>query len=103
MRKVSMLMLVMAGFAGSADADDPDKNLKISVREFSKLDPKTFRLVVDTEAALSGDGEVQNWQRGLPLGRVSAQADAVVGLGMVFDVGMTLVTKKFPPDLVIEP
>jgi hypothetical protein len=83
--------------------DDPAKDLKINVREFSKVDPKTFRLVVDSEVALAGEGEVQNWQKGVPLGRISAQADALLGLGMVFEVGVTLNIKKFPPDLIIEP
>jgi hypothetical protein len=83
--------------------DDPNKDLKINVRDFSKMDPKTFRLTVDSEVALAGEGEIQNWQKGLPLGRFIGQADALVGLGMVFDVGVTLNTKKFPPDLVIEP
>ena len=83
--------------------NDPARDLKINVREFSKVDSKTFRLVVDSEVALAGDGDVQNWQKGLPLGKVSAQADALVGLGMVFDIGVTLDTKKFPPELNIEP
>jgi len=83
--------------------DDPANNLKINVREFSKLDPKTFHLVVDSEVALVGEGEVQNWQKGLPLGRVSAEADALVGLNMVFAIGVKLDTKKFPPELNIEP
>src|SRR5262249_27440526 len=82
---------------------DPAKDLKINVREFSKVDSKTFRLAVDSEVLLAGEGEIQNWQKGLPLGRISAQADALVGLGMVFDVGVTLNTKKFPPDLNVEP
>src|SRR5437868_1629615 len=34
--------------------DDPDKDVKIDVREFSKIDPKTFHLVVDAEAAFTG-------------------------------------------------
>jgi hypothetical protein len=83
--------------------DDPANNLKINVREFSKLDPKTYHLVVNSEVALIGEGEVQNWQKGLPLGRVSAEADALVGLNMVFAVGVQLDTKKFPPELNIEP
>jgi hypothetical protein len=82
---------------------DPERDLKIKVREFSKLDAKTFRLAVDSEVALAGEGEIQNWQKGLPLGRVSANADALLGLGTVFDVGVTFDTKKFPPDLNIDP
>ena len=83
--------------------NDPAKDLKINVREFSKVDPKTYRLALDSEIAFAGDGEVQNWQKGLPLGKVSAQADALLGLGMAFDIGVTLNTKKFPPEVNIEP
>ena len=86
-----------------ARIDDPARDLKINVREFSKLDPKTFRLVIQSEVALNGDGEVQNWRKGLALGKVSAQADAVVGLRMVFEIGVTLNTKQFPPDLIVQP
>jgi hypothetical protein len=83
--------------------EDPEKDLKIDVREFSKVNPKTFHLVVDSEVAFTGEGEVQNWQKGLPLGKVSGLADALLGLGMVFDVGVTFNTKKFPPELNVEP
>jgi hypothetical protein len=83
--------------------EDPDRDLKIVVREFSKLDLKTFRLVIDSEVAPAGTAEIQNWQKGLPLGKVNAQADALLGLGMVFDIGVTLNTKKFPPELNVEP
>jgi hypothetical protein len=83
--------------------DDPAKDLKINVRELSKVDSKTFRLVIASEVALAGAGEVQNWQKGLPLGRISAQADARLGLDMVFDIGVTFNSKTFPPDLNIEP
>jgi hypothetical protein len=86
-----------------ARIEDPAKDLKINVREFSKVDSKTFRLAVESEVLLAGEGEIQNWQKGLPLGRISARADALLGLGTVFDVGVTLNTKKFPPDLIVEP
>ena len=83
--------------------DDPAKDVTIQVREFSRVDSKTIRLALDSEAALIGEGEVQHWQKGLPLGRVSGQADAVLALSMSFDVGVTLSTKKFPPELIVEP
>ncbi len=83
--------------------DDPANDLKIVVREFSKVDPKQYRLVVDAEVTFTGEGEIQNWQRGVPLGKISAQAGGVLGIGMGFDVGVTLNTKKFPPDIIVEP
>jgi hypothetical protein len=86
-----------------ARIDNPDRDLKINVREFSKLDPKHFRLVLDSDVALTGDGELQNWVKGVALGKAVAQADARLALGMVFEIGMTLDTKKFPPDVNVEP
>jgi hypothetical protein len=83
--------------------DDPAKDLKIMVKEFSKLDAKTFRVVVDTVVAFNGEGEVQNWQKGVALGKINGEADAVLGLGMVFDVGVTFNTKKFPPEVNVAP
>ncbi len=83
--------------------DDPAKDIKINVKEFTKVDAKTFRLAVDSEAAFVGAGEVQNWQKGVRLGQIDAVASAVVGLAMVFDVAVTFDTKKFPPDINIEP
>ncbi len=86
-----------------ARIEDPARDLKVGVREFTKLDPKTFRLVVDSEVVLVGDGEMQNWVKGIALGRVEAQADARLDLGMVFNIGITLDTKKFPPDINVDP
>ena len=83
--------------------DDPAKDIKIVVKEFTKIDPKTFKLVVDSEVTFTGEGEVQNWQKGVPLGRITAQAGAMVALGMHFDVGVTFDTRKFPPDINIDP
>jgi hypothetical protein len=86
-----------------ARIEEPNRDLKINVREFSKLDPKHFRLVVESDVALTGDGEMQNWVKGVALGKALAQADARLALGMVFEVGVTLDTKKFPPDVNVEP
>ena len=83
--------------------EDPARDLKINVREFSKVDSKNFRLILDSEVTVAGEGEVQNWQKGVPLGRITAQAGALVALGMNFDVGVTFDTKKFPPDINVEP
>jgi hypothetical protein len=82
---------------------EPEKNIKINVKDFSKVDAKTFRLAVDSEVVVVGDGEAQNWQKGLRLGQIDAQAGALVGLNMVFNIGVTFDTKKFPPDINIEP
>lgn len=83
--------------------DDPAKDLVIQVRDFAKVDASTFRLAVDAEAAVFAEGQVQHWQKGLATIGATAQADAVLLLGMVFDIGVSLDLKKIPPDLVIKP
>lgn len=83
--------------------EDPKKDLVIRVKEFSKLDAKMFRLALDADAAFVGEAEVKHWAKGLALLNVTATADALIGLQMQFDIGVTLNTKKFPPDIKVEP
>jgi hypothetical protein len=83
--------------------EQPDKNLKIVVKEFKKLDDKTYRVKVDVDATILCRGEVQQWQKGLMLIGADISADANVTAAIVCDVGVALNLKKFPPELNIEP
>jgi hypothetical protein len=83
--------------------EEPDKNLKIVVKEFKKLDEKTYRVVVDVDATILCRGEVQHWQKGLMLIGAEAAADANVTAAIVCDVAESLNVKKFPPELNIDP
>jgi ribosome maturation factor RimP len=83
--------------------EEPDKNLKIVVKEFKKLDDKTYRVKVDVDATILCRGEVQQWQKGLMLIGGEASADANVTAAILCDVGVALNLKKFPPELNIEP
>jgi hypothetical protein len=83
--------------------EDPDKNLKIAVKDFKKLDDKTYRIKVDVDATILCQGEWQQWQKGLLLVGADATADANIAAAIVCDVGVSFNLKKFPPELNIEP
>ncbi len=83
--------------------DDPDKNLKIKVREFKKLDKGGHRMLLDAEAMVRCDGEMNQYVRGLLLLRVTGQADATITSTMTCDVDIKINLKKFPPEVNVEP
>jgi hypothetical protein len=84
--------------------EDPDKNLKIVVKDFRKTeDGKVYRLVADVDVTVLCHGEWQLWQKGLPLLGAEAVADANFTAAIVCDVGVILNLSKFPPELKVEP
>jgi hypothetical protein len=83
--------------------EEPSKNLKIVVKDFKKLDEKTYRVVVDVDVTILCQMEWQQWQKGLLLVGADVSADANLTAAIVCDVGVSLNIKKFPPELNIEP
>jgi len=83
--------------------DDPDKNLKIKVKEFKKLDKGGYRVLLDAEALVHCDGEMNQWLRGLLVLQVTGEADATITTTMACDVDVKINLKKFPPEVNVEP
>jgi hypothetical protein len=83
--------------------ENPDKNLKIVVKDFKQLDDKTYRIVVDVDAIVLCNAEWQQWQKGLQLVGLEAAGDATFTSAMVCDIGVSLNFDKFPPVLNISP
>lgn len=83
--------------------EEPDKNLKIVVKDFKKLNSSTYRLVVDVDTTVMCQVEWQQWQKGLLLLPAEATADANLTAAIVCDIAVSLNFKKVPPALVIEP
>ena len=84
--------------------EHPDKQLRITVKDFKQLEDKaTYRLVADVDAAIMCQGDWQQWQKGLLLINVETIADARLTAAIVCDVGVSLDLAKFPPELKIEP
>lgn len=82
---------------------DPNKDLKIQVKELKKLDKKGYHVVIDSGALLRCDGEWNQWKNGVLLLRVDGQADATIASTIVCDVDVELNIKKFPPEVKVEP
>jgi hypothetical protein len=83
--------------------EDPDKNLKIVVKEFKPLKDTTYRVVADVDATFLCQVEMQQWQKGLLLIGGQIGADANVTAAVVCDVGTSFNFKKFPPEVTLEP
>lgn len=83
--------------------EEPNKNLKIDVKEFKKLDAKTYRVVTEVDVIITGRIDYQQWQKGLILLNLDATADAYLFAVVTCDVSASLNFKKIPPELVLEP
>ncbi|HKI33693.1 MAG TPA: hypothetical protein VKA46_17700 [Gemmataceae bacterium] len=66
--------------------EEPERDLRVQVRSFKRLDAMTYRVVLETDAALRAEGEVQRWRNGLLLADVTGQADVVLTVRLEFDV-----------------
>ena len=84
--------------------ENPDKNLKIVVKDFKKNEGgKTYRLAADIDVTIFCQAEWQFWQKGLLLIGAESSADANFTAALVCDVGVTLDITKFPPEVTVEP
>jgi hypothetical protein len=73
---------------------DPDRDLHIRVPEFRKVDKDTRRLRVEATVALEGFRERQDWVNGVRLLGITAEADAVVTVGVDVSVKVGFDLKK---------
>jgi hypothetical protein len=83
--------------------DNPDRDLRIHVRSLERLDATTYRLKLDTDAALHVDADLQRWRNGLLLADVVAQARVSVGAFVSCVVSSRLDTGSLPPRVRLEP
>ena len=82
--------------------DDPNRDVTIQVRDLRPASNKSYRIALDVDATLHGETEVQQWQKGLLLVDLMAQADARFGLLLECDAALSL-GKGFPPEVKVEP
>lgn len=81
---------------------DPERDLKIDVRDFKQVD-KIYRLAIDAEVNVLCEGEWKQWQKGLLLLDSNAEADATLTTSLVCDVKASLDFAKLLPELKLEP
>jgi len=82
---------------------DPNKDLKIQVKEFRPIDGKTYRLELDADVLLATAGEWQQWQKGLLLVGLGGEADASLRISVGCDLGVALNFSKIPPEVNVNP
>src|SRR5262249_38600285 len=70
---------------------------------FKRLDAMTYRVVVEADAALRTEADLQQWRNGLELADVTGRADAALNVVVECDVAARLDTGRAPPRLVLEP
>jgi hypothetical protein len=83
--------------------EDPQKNLQVIVRDFRPLDSSNYRLALDVDTTVSGEGEWQQWSKGLLLFDITGDADAKLRLSLVCDVGVAINLSAFPPEVKLDP
>ena len=86
-----------------AKLDNPEKDVKIRVKEFRKQEKGPYRVVIDAEAFLRCDGEWDQYLKGITLFKVEAQADTTIASTIVCDVNVAIDFKKFPPEAKVDP
>jgi hypothetical protein len=82
---------------------DPDRDLKIQVRDLRSVGASKYHLSLDIDAALRSETDVQRWQKGLRLLDLTAHADARVGLLLECDVVLSLDATGVLPGVKVEP
>ena len=73
---------------------DPARDIQVRVPEFVKVDKDTRRLRVEATVALQGFRERQDWVNGVRLLGITAEADAVVTVGVDVSVTVAFDLKK---------
>jgi hypothetical protein len=70
--------------------NDPARDVQVRVPEVRKVGKNITRLRVETTVAVEGERERQEWVNGVRLLTVTAEADAVVTVGLDVDVNVAL-------------
>jgi len=82
---------------------NPDKNLEVRVEKIESLEGNKVKLELSATAKLRAVGRMSQWERGVQLVSLSAEADAVVRVRGTVEVALKLDPTKLPPDIYLEP
>lgn len=83
--------------------DDPARDLQVRVVELRNAGKDKARLALEATINLHGERERQGWRNGLMLLDLTVQADAVVTVALDAEVTISINSKKFPPEVTVEP
>ena len=82
---------------------NPDKHLEVRVEKIEPLEGNKVRLDLSASAKLRVFGRLSQWERGVQLVSLSAEADTVVRVQGIVEVALKLDPTKLPPDVYLEP
>jgi len=83
--------------------ENPERDLQVHVRSFKKVDAMTYRVLVEVDAAVQTEGELQSWRNGFQLTDLTARADVALNVLLECDVAARLDAGRVPPRLLLEP
>jgi len=81
---------------------DPKNNFKLSAANYAETD-QGLKFDLNCDAKLKITGRLSQWNRGIQLISLSADADASVRLRMSCLLSLQLDPSKFPPDVLLRP
>ncbi|HKI34576.1 MAG TPA: hypothetical protein VKA46_22160 [Gemmataceae bacterium] len=82
--------------------DNPERDLRVRVTSFKRLDPMTYRVVFEADALLRAEADVQRWRNGLLFADLTAGADVALNVRLEFDVA-ALIDAGRAPRMRLEP
>jgi hypothetical protein len=82
--------------------DDPDRDLTIKVLDFQPAGKNAYKIVLDVNAAVHAETEIQQWQKGILLADILALTDVAVNVPLQCEATLKLGT-GFPPEVKVEP
>ena len=77
--------------------------MQVRVKDFKKIDVKTYRVQVESDVALKTEGDLQTWRNGVLLTDLAAKADVALKVLVECDMTVRLDTGRVPPRLLLEP
>ncbi len=82
---------------------DPDEYLTINIVRVQRLGPGRLACDLHIASRLDLYGRVQEWNNGVRLVSISAEATADVTMDLSLEVATSLDASKFPPDVIVAP
>jgi hypothetical protein len=74
--------------------EDPERDLRVGVPSFKRVGTMKYRVVVDADAAVRGEADVQRWRNGLELADLTARADVLLNIRVDCEVTAKLEAGK---------
>jgi hypothetical protein len=81
---------------------NPDRDLRVRVKNFRRLDATKYRLEVVTDAGLRTEADVVRWRNGILLADITARARVDLRVTVECEVAGRLDTSKLPPEVRLE-